>query len=288
MERRRRGFPSWSFSTSPSLAAVALLASVVPHCAAASAVAEAATEKDARDAVASAAAPSSHDDVLAAVQRGWWKLAGELVTDMRKRGVPLGAMAEVRAATVKARDDATAFLNLLRVSSDAESTSVACAFQWAQRPEYVYLNVKFSSRIDGPTTVLNVDDEKVAFGNSSFDFTAMGRQKPKRFRLQLDFFKEIDPERSYWSFASVGRMSVTLAKVTNETWSRLLSTREKPKNMHLWYDRQQSLDADVKKGIAAPSAPVAPGAPTPAKWKSKKASASGGAAASTEASKQEL
>ena len=27
---------------------------------------------------------------------------------------------------------------------------VNCAFQWAQRPDTIYLNVKFSSRIDGP------------------------------------------------------------------------------------------------------------------------------------------
>jgi hypothetical protein len=47
------------------------------------------------------------------------------------------------------------------VGANKEETVVNCAFQWAQRPDYIYLNIKYSSRIDGPVTVLNVDNEKV-------------------------------------------------------------------------------------------------------------------------------
>ena len=32
-------------------------------------------------------------------------------------------------------------------------------------------------------------------------------------QLKLSFHKEIDPSRSTWSFGSVGRLSITLAKV---------------------------------------------------------------------------
>ena len=99
------------------------------------------------------------------------------------------------------------------------------------RPEFVYLNVKFSSRIDGPVTVLNVDNERVELTNNSLTFQAVGRQKPKTFRLNLTFHGAILPEASSWSFASVGRMSFTIAKASNETWPRLLETKVKPKNM---------------------------------------------------------
>ena len=59
--------------------------------------------------------------------------------------------------------------------------------------------------------------------------------------------KEIDPERSSWSFASVGRISITLAKVEVVTWPTLLAKGEtKPKNMHSWYERQTVLDDEVK------------------------------------------
>ena len=48
---------------------------------------------------------------------------------------------------------------------DSEETTVNCAFQWAQHPNFIYLNVKFSGRIDGPVTVLNVDNENVTLTN---------------------------------------------------------------------------------------------------------------------------
>ena len=95
----------------------------------------------------------------------------------------------------------------------------------------MYLNVKFSSRIDGPVTVLNVDNERVELTNNSLTFQAVGRQKPKTFRLNLTFHGAILPEASSWSFASVGRMSFTIAKASNATWPRLLETKVKPKNM---------------------------------------------------------
>jgi hypothetical protein len=56
---------------------------------------------------------------------------------------------------------------------------------------------------------------------------------PQLSRLNLTFLGEIDPERSSWTFASVGRMSFTIAKAEhNQTmWGRLLRTKTKPKNM---------------------------------------------------------
>ena len=119
----------------------------------------------------------------------------------------------------------------MQVGANKEETVVNCAFQWAQRPDFVYLNVKFSSRIDGPVTVLNVDNERVQLGNDTLLFEAVGRQKPKTFKLNLTFHGAIDAERSSWSFGSVGRMSFTIAKAVNETWPRLLAGKAKPKNM---------------------------------------------------------
>ena len=156
-------------------------------------------------------------------------------------------MVDVRTSATRIRDQATEIINLMRVGANAEETVVNTAFQWAQRPDFVYLNVKFSSRIDGPVTCLNVDNEKVTLTNQTLLFEAVGRQKPKTFRLNLTFHGEIDPERSTWSFASVGRISFTIAKVERETWPRLLAGKLKPKNMHSWYDRQTALDAEVKK-----------------------------------------
>ena len=34
----------------------------------------------------------------------------------------------------------------VQVGANKEETVVNCAFQWAQRPDFIYLNVKYSSR----------------------------------------------------------------------------------------------------------------------------------------------
>lgn len=187
------------------------------------------------------------DDVLLALERGWFEVSKRLLRLLRERGEAVATMAEVRGSATRIRDQATEVINLMRTGANTEATDVNCAFQWAQRPEFVYLNVKFSSRIDGPVTVLNVDNEVVSLGNNTLLFKAMGRQKPKTFKLNLTFHGAILPEASSWSFASVGRMSFTLAKVVNETWPRLLEGKAKPKNMHSWYDRQTGLNEEVKK-----------------------------------------
>jgi hypothetical protein len=225
----------------------------------------------------------AQEDVLYALEHGWWGAANAMLRQLREQDA-VGSMQEVRAAATRIRDQATEVINLLRTGANAEETVVSCAFQWAQRPEFVYLNVKFSSRIDGPVTVLNVDNEEVTLTNETMSFDAVGRQKPKRFQLKLAFFKEIVPERSHWSFASVGRISFTFAKAANETWPRLLLDKKaKPKNMHHWYERQVTLDAEVKKEAekkkklreeadkeANTSSASSPSPPSPRKKKSKR------------------
>jgi len=201
-------------------------------------------------------------DVLVALERGWWDAAKQMLRMMRTAGHAVGTMQEVRSSATRIRDQATDIINLMRVGANAEETVVNAAFQWAQRPDFIYLNVKFASRIDGPVTCLNVDNEKVTLTNNSLLFEAVGRQKPKTFRLNLTFNKEIDPEASTWSFASVGRLSFTIAKREHETWPRLLETKVKPKNMYAWYDRQTALDEQVKKEAKEKKAAATP-APTP-------------------------
>ena len=170
-------------------------------------------------------------DVLVALERGWFDASKALLRLLRERGDAVATLASVRQKATKIRDEATEVINLMRTGANAEATDVNCAFQWAQRPEFVYLNVKFSSRIDGPVTVLNVDNERVNLGDNTLVFEAVGRQKPKNFKLNLTFHANIVPELSSWSFASVGRMSFTIAKAVNETWPRLLQGKAKPKNM---------------------------------------------------------
>lgn len=188
------------------------LALVCAAVAAGSFLTDVSTQPEALDLLASSEHTVTEPDVLLALERGWWDAAKQMLRTMRKAGHAVGTMQDVRGAATRIRDQATDIINLMRVGANAEETVVNAAFQWAQRPEFIYLNVKFASRIDGPVTCLNVDNEKVTLTNNSLLFEAVGRQKPKTFRLNLTFNKEIDPEASTWSFASVGRISFTIAK----------------------------------------------------------------------------
>ena len=213
----------------------------------ASLLSNALNQPEALTSLAQDGATAGEADVLLALKNGWFEAAKRSLSMMRSQGEPVASLTEVRAAATSIRDQAAEVINLMRTGANAEETVVTTAFLWAQRPDFLFLNVKFSSRIDGPVTCLNVDNERIEFGNNTLFFEGVGRQKPKVFRLNLTFHGAILPEASSWSFASVGRISFTIAKAENMSWPRLLEGKAKPKNMHAWYDRQQVLDAEVKK-----------------------------------------
>jgi len=233
--------PSWH-AAAAVLACTALL-----NAASGSLLADAPAQPEALALLEAPGAEPAEADVLLALERGWFDAAKKSLALMRSRGDSVASLTSVRNSATRIRDQATEVINLMRTGANAEETVVNTAFQWAQRPEYVVLNVKFSSRIDGPVTCLNVDNERIVFGNDTIFFEGTGRQKPKLFRLNLTLFGAILPEQSSWSFASVGRISMTIQKAVNETWPRLLQGKKKPKNMHAWYERQTVLDAEVKK-----------------------------------------
>jgi hypothetical protein len=64
----------------------------------------------------------------------------------------------------------------------------------------------------------------------------------------FDSLKEIIPEESSWSMASVGRMTITLKKkLTPTKWVRLTRNRKKPNNLHYWFEIHEKYSADLEK-----------------------------------------
>ena len=101
---------------------------------------------------------------------------------------------------------------------------------WAQGMYSVHLNVKFAGRLDAPVTVLNVDNEEVSITGTRVSFSGIGRQKPKRYVIDLELYREIDANASTWSFGSVGTIRFQLRKKEEGSWSRLLASNESVKN----------------------------------------------------------
>lgn len=76
---------------------------------------------------------------------------------------------------------------------DAVPCSIPPAFEWAQSPDSVFLNVKFAHKLDTPAT-LGCKATNVTIAPQSFTFVAECKSKRKVFELRFDPLKELDGE----------------------------------------------------------------------------------------------
>jgi flagellar biosynthesis GTPase FlhF len=190
--------------------------------------------------------------IVQSVQRQWWDAARRAVDVLRAQNVPPGP--DARRAVTEVRDQSGALLALMRQTKMDEAT-ISCAVMWAQGIYSVHLNVKFASRLDAPVTVLNVDNEQVNITENRITFSGIGRQKPKRYVVDIELYAPIDPNASSWSFGSVGTVRFQLQKKVEERWERLSASNESVRNHRVWWEKQEQVErADRLKKEAAETA----------------------------------
>ena len=103
----------------------------------------------------------------------------------------------------------------------------------------VYLDVKFSHRLDAPgclevkNAAVSITENKVTFSGSC----ARSTQRIK-LELELELFEEIDAENSDYSFTSVGRLNVNLKKKEIAAWPKPMKGK-KPNNVHTWWEMKE-------------------------------------------------
>ncbi len=73
--------------------------------------------------------------------------------------------------------------------------TISPAFEWAESPGSIYLNIKFSHRLDAPATLDVTPDITIMPGQVIIE----GHKGTRRFKLALDIYDDIDPENSNWS-----------------------------------------------------------------------------------------
>jgi hypothetical protein len=176
-----------------------------------------------------------------AMERGWWRFSEKFVDTARESGVDLTAKIHSSASRIRRK------LQGLADSLQARKAAapIAPAFQWAQSPGSIFLNVKFAHKMDTPAT-LGCVEESVEYGSRSLDFVVKCDSKKKKFSLHLEFLHEIDAEACTWSMASVGRAMVTLVKKHEAIWPRLLKSSKKPGNMHVWWSMREQHEDEIK------------------------------------------
>jgi len=130
-----------------------------------------------------------------------------------------------------------------------KTVDVVPASQWAQNTTHVFLTMKFAQRWNAPGA-LEVVNETVDISGCCFNFTAYGEHSfiKRRYQMSLEFFRSILPVASFRSAASVGRMSVTLAKATPANWPRLLAVAgSTPKNLGIWRDMKEKWKNELER-----------------------------------------
>ena len=122
---------------------------------------------------------------------------------------------------------------------------VTPAFQWAQGSHEIFLNVKFSHKIDAPAT-LNVEPMKVNLTSQELSLEATDGRK--NFNLHIEFLHEVDPNNSTWSLGSVGRMVFNIKKEQDKPskWKRLLKSDKRLTQMHYWYEMGEKYSRELE------------------------------------------
>uniref|UniRef100_A0A7S4D729 CS domain-containing protein n=1 Tax=Heterosigma akashiwo TaxID=2829 RepID=A0A7S4D729_HETAK len=174
-----------------------------------------------------------------AMRRGWWSCAHRIVECLAELDLSFENDFNLESRSVNVH------LNKLKslVMSAKKTQDISPAFQWAQSPDEIYLNVKFAHKLDAPATI-NAQKDEITITDNRLVFRAS--QDHKHFKLDLTFWGEVDSERSSWKMGSAGTASLTLRKrAAGDKWPALLdpeATPEKPANMHIWWSMQENFD----------------------------------------------
>eukprot|EP00922_Rhytidocystis_sp_ex-Travisia-forbesii_P017616 GHVS01026246.1.p1 GENE.GHVS01026246.1~~GHVS01026246.1.p1 ORF type:complete len:422 (+),score=118.52 GHVS01026246.1:70-1335(+) len=176
-------------------------------------------------------------DLQLAIGRSWWKLSQALILRSHKEDRDFSTF--VRSAVADIRHNTDELIRLLN-KKHAEIAVMSPAFQWAQSPEQIFLNIKFAYRWSSPGA-LSVENEKIETKACCFYFSGVGTHShvKKEYRLELDLFDDLDATETKWSFASVGKVFVTLQKKTSGVWKQLTRSPAKFPNMAVWWDMKE-------------------------------------------------
>lgn len=183
------------------------------------------------------------DIIVATMRRGLWLCAKEVVEYSQKQDGVLDLRVQFETEQRNIAKEITSLKSV--IESSLPMPNVSPAFQWAQSPTEILLNIKFSHKLDAPAT-LNVEANNVTILSNRLILQASDGRK--NFNLNLELLKSIVPEESKYDMASVGRMTFTLKKADGPArWARLLKSKKKVAHMHMWWEMQEKYNSELNK-----------------------------------------
>ena len=116
-----------------------------------------------------------------AMKKGFWKCAKELSTIVQASGIDVRNVFDFESRLIMKE------ISDLRAAVESHKSTIRPtinpAYQWAQSTDEIFINVKFSHKIDAPAT-LNVETEEVKWTNKTLSLRASDGRKT--FSLDID------------------------------------------------------------------------------------------------------
>jgi soluble cytochrome b562 len=177
------------------------------------------------------------------IGKDWWETATVLATK---------AIAEEKEINndvkKKAQDKKRSIDKLIQtLDSKAKVSRVIPAYQWAQSPDRVFIDVKFAHRLDSPGC-LEVTSESITLEEDRLKFSGLCTQSSHRIKFDLDIelHDKIVPDSSSHVKSSVGRLTFTLVKAATAAWPQP-SKGKKPTNVHVWWEMKERYQKEMNK-----------------------------------------
>ena len=96
---------------------------------------------------------------------------------------------------------------------DREALVIKPAFKWAQSLDNIFIETKFSHRLDAPACI-DIFDQKIKITEKHLNLTAKCRQGDDTlfYHLYLNLFDNVNVSASSWEKQSMGRIYIHLKK----------------------------------------------------------------------------
>ena len=177
------------------------------------------------------------------VRRDMWDMSLLLLDKAREHKVKLSGILK------KEIDDMKRHLDKIvgAFEHNAARQVVSPAVKWAQSPEVLFLDVKYAHRFDAPGC-MEVENRTVTIEPTLFKVEADCEQSGQLIHIQLemDLFAEVDPDMSFYSDSSGGKLSVNLMKKEKGVWELPIKGIIKPTNLLVWWEMKEKYAQEMK------------------------------------------
>jgi len=124
------------------------------------------------------------------------------------------------------------------------------AFKWAQSLDNIFIETKFSHRLDAPACI-DILDQKIKITEKHLNLTAKCRRGDDtlHFKLFLNFYDNVNVSASSWEKQSMGRIYIHLKKkILPNRWAKLYMNDEedKPGRVQLWKEMHEKYEKSLE------------------------------------------